>query len=47
MEAFIDAKGVKRAFHTSGGEFWALKGVDILVPRGKLTILKGKSGSGK
>ncbi|MBE5782325.1 MAG: ABC transporter ATP-binding protein [Clostridiales bacterium] len=47
MDAFIDAKGIKRRFHTSGGDFWALKGVDIVVPRGKLTILKGRSGSGK
>ena len=46
-DAFIVTKGVKRCFSTSGGDFWALKGVDVEIPRGKLTILKGRSGSGK
>ena len=46
-DAFISAKGIKRCFPTSGGEFWALKGVNVEIPRGKLTILKGRSGSGK
>ena len=43
-DAFIVTKGVKRCFSTSGGDFWALKGVDVEIPRGKLTILKGRSG---
>ena len=47
MDEFIVTKGVKRSFPVSGGEFWALKGVDVVIPRGKLTILKGRSGSGK
>ena len=46
-DAFISTRGVKRCFPTSGGEFWALKGIDVDIPRGKLTILKGRSGSGK
>ncbi|MBR6767806.1 MAG: ABC transporter ATP-binding protein [Clostridia bacterium] len=46
-DSFISAKGIKRCFSTSGGDFWALKGVNVEIPRGKLTILKGKSGSGK
>lgn len=46
-EAFLVTKGVKRCFSTSGGDFWALKGIDVEIPRGKLTILKGRSGSGK
>ncbi len=46
-DAFISARGIKRCFPTSGGEFWALKGVNVEIPRGKLTILKGRSGSGK
>ncbi len=46
-DAFITTKGIKRCFPTSGGDFWALKGVDVEIPRGKLTILKGRSGSGK
>ena len=46
-DAFISMNGVKRCFSTSGGEFWALKGITADVPRGKLTILKGRSGSSK
>lgn len=46
-DIFLSAKNVKRCFSTSGGEFWALKGVNVDIPRGKLTILKGRSGSGK
>ncbi len=47
MQNIIETKNVTRCFKTSGGEFWALKGVDIQIPEGKLTILKGRSGSGK
>ena len=46
-EYFIAAKGVKRCFRVSGEDFYALKGVDVMIPEGKLTILKGRSGSGK
>ena len=47
MQYMIKTEGVKRCFKTSGGDFWALKGIDIEVPKGALTILKGRSGSGK
>ncbi|MBQ1985890.1 MAG: ABC transporter ATP-binding protein [Clostridia bacterium] len=47
MEYMIKTEGVSRCFKTSGGDFWALKGIDIDVPKGALTILKGRSGSGK
>jgi len=47
MDYMMQTIGVKRCFPVSGGEFWALKGIDIQVPTGKLTILKGRSGSGK
>ena len=47
MQYMIKTEGVKRCFRTSGGDFWALKGIDIEVPKGALTILKGRSGSGK
>lgn len=47
MKYMIKTESVSRCFKTSGGEFWALKGIDIAVPEGKLTILKGRSGSGK
>ena len=47
MQYMIKTEGVKRCFKTSGGDFWALKGIDIEVPKGALTILTGRSGSGK
>lgn len=47
QQSIITAKGVTRRFKTSGGEFWALKGIDMSIPTGGLTILKGRSGSGK
>ena len=47
MEYMIKTEGVGRCFKTNGGDFWALKGIDIEVPKGALTILKGRSGSGK
>lgn len=47
MQYILQTKNVTRCFKTSGGELWALKGVDVDVPKGALTILKGRSGSGK
>ena len=47
MRYMIRTEGVKRCFKTGGGDFWALKGIDVSVPMGSLTILKGRSGSGK
>jgi len=47
MQYMIRTEGVKRCFKTSGGDFWALKGIDMEAPKGALTILKGRSGSGK
>lgn len=42
------ARGIKKAYPLPGGElFWALKGIDLDIPIGGLTIFKGKSGSGK
>ena len=46
-EAIIRTKGIKRAFDTPAGKFWALKGIDIEIPEGKFVILRGRSGSGK
>lgn len=46
-DIFLSVQDVKRCFSTSGGDFWALKGINAQIPRGKLTILKGRSGSGK
>jgi len=48
MANMIVTKGVKKGFPVVGGDtFWALKGLDLVIPEGKLTILRGKSGSGK
>ena len=47
MDYMIKTNGVTRCFKASGGDFWALKGIDIQAPKGGLTILKGRSGSGK
>ncbi|MBO4900316.1 MAG: ABC transporter ATP-binding protein [Lachnospiraceae bacterium] len=46
-EAIISTKGIKRAFDTPAGKFWALKGIDLEIPEGKFVILRGRSGSGK
>ena len=44
----IEANGIKKGFpQPDGATFWALKGIDLTVPQGKLTILRGRSGSGK
>ena len=47
MEYMIQTENVGRCFRVSGGEFWALKGIDVDIPTGRLTILRGRSGSGK
>ena len=46
-DTIISTKGIKRAFDTPAGKFWALKGIDLEIPEGKFVILRGRSGSGK
>ena len=46
-EKIIETKGIKKAFDTPAGKFWALKGIDLSIPKGQFVILKGRSGSGK
>lgn len=47
-DILLRASDVKRSFPLDNGErISVLKGVSIEVPRGGLTILKGRSGSGK
>ncbi len=46
-EKIIETTGIKRAFDTPAGKFWALKGIDLSIPKGMFVILKGRSGSGK
>ena len=43
----IEANGVKRGFPMGPETFWALKGLTLGVAENKLTILQGRSGSGK
>lgn len=43
MDAVLEVKGVVKKF----GELRALDGVDLSVPRGKVTLLIGPNGSGK
>ncbi len=43
----IEVSGVNRIFPVPGGEFQALKDINVQIPRGCLAILKGRSGSGK
>lgn len=43
----MEALDVKRSFSVGGGDFWALKGLSMTLTENKLTILKGRSGSGK
>jgi len=43
----IQTKDIKRGFPMGDDTFWALKGLTINVEENKLTILQGRSGSGK
>jgi ABC-type polar amino acid transport system ATPase subunit len=42
-DIIIDTEGVRVNF----GDFWALKGIDIMVKRGEILVIMGPSGSGK
>ena len=43
----IEGRKIIRSFPVPGGEFMALKGIDLSVSEGSFVILKGRSGSGK
>ena len=43
----IEVNEVNRIFPVPGGEFQALKDINLAIPQGNLAILKGRSGSGK
>ena len=47
-ENMIIVKDVSRGFEVGGDQlFWALKHINMEIPRGQLTIFRGRSGSGK
>ncbi|MCR5032803.1 MAG: ABC transporter ATP-binding protein [Lachnospiraceae bacterium] len=43
----INGEGITRSFPVPGGEFQALKGINLKIGEGVFAILKGRSGSGK
>ncbi|KPL82336.1 ABC transporter ATP-binding protein [Thermanaerothrix daxensis] len=43
----ISLRGVKKAYHTPAGDFWALHGIDLEVYPGEFLGIIGKSGAGK
>lgn len=47
MSEMIVGKNIKRTFSVPGGEFQALKGIDVEIDGGVFAILRGRSGSGK
>ncbi len=45
--ALIALQGVKKAYRTPAGDFWALQGIDLTVQPGEYLLMMGKSGAGK
>ena len=43
----IRLRGVRKAYKTPAGDFWALNGIDLDVGQGEFVALVGKSGAGK
>ncbi len=47
-DAFIELRGVRKAYNEGlPNQFWAVDGVDLMLERGRVTLLTGPSGSGK
>jgi len=45
--ALIELAGVKKAYRTPAGDFYALKGIDLQIQVGEFVAVVGKSGAGK
>ncbi len=43
----IALKGIQKIYHASGGEVYALRGVDLVIEEGEFVSIVGRSGSGK
>jgi len=43
----IRLRGLKKAYRTPAGDFYALKGIDLEVQRGEFVAVVGRSGAGK
>jgi putative ABC transport system ATP-binding protein len=47
MSVMIRLEGVARKYHDGQRDVWALRDIDLFIPRGQVVALTGKSGSGK
>lgn len=46
-EPVLEARGLSRVYHTDAGKVWALRGVNLAIPRGAFLAVMGPSGCGK